>query len=362
MLLGLIIAAAIAGPPTLSEQAATVADAASVAARERLAESVESALLADPDLAHMHAGYTAFLDARPDWEAAELAYTAMRRSSRLFPLLTAFDESLAAAPRSARAYTQFRELQSTQPELRRAVEAIEDSGFDWSLDRLDNVIGTPRASEIDPLARLRSTLGPDAVAALESLQTDPGARRRLEPWWQVQYGDATIGPGPAYADLITALGETPGGLAAWRDREALITADKHSAQWIQYWHRRVAREKTLGPRYYDYVAAANEDASILGSNRAQFAQALAGRTWPPQGEPPALEPDAARPSIHSRPDRESLRPDRPERSSEVVRPRRPVRPSRAGTDSEYTERRPPRPPKPAPPDFVRPNREPVPPR
>ena len=362
MLVYALIAAAVAEPPTASDQANTVAASANAVARQRLADSVESVLLADSDLAYMHAGYTAFLGSRPDWDAAEHAYTAMRRSSRLFPLLTEFDESLAAAPRSALAYSQFREMQSVQPELRRAVEAIEDSGYSWSLDRLDSVVGTPRASEVDPVGRLRSTLGPDAVAALESLQTDPSGRRQLEPWWQIQFGDATTGPGPAYEGLLTALGETPGGLAAWRDREALMIADPAGAAWIKYWHRRVAREEQLGPRYYDYLAAAQEDATILDRNRAAFKTALADRAWPPKSDPPVLASTLEPSPLRNRPNREDARPERPARSSDIIRPRRPVRPTRPGGTRSYDERGPSRPPRPDPPGFVREDRLPRSPR
>ena len=364
MLLWAIITAALAEPPSVLDQADTVAAAAGAVARERLAESVETVLLADPELAYMHAGYTKFLESRPDWESAELAYIAMRRSSRLFPLLTAFDESLAAAPRSALAYAQFRETQSAQPELRSAVEALEDTGLGWSMDRLDSVIGTPRTSEIDPLGRLRSTLGPEAVAALESMQTDPSARRRLDPWWQIQYSEATSGPGPAYEDLLSALRETPGGLAAWREREALMIADKPSARWIKYWHRRVAQEKELGARYYDYLAATQEDASIPKTNQSAFTRVLAGRAWPPEAEPPELDSALLPGTPRDRSDRESVRPERPVRSSDVTRPRRPVRPERPGASSirRYDERGLNRPPRPDPPDFVRRNRQPETPR
>lgn len=327
------------------------------AARTQLAESVEGVLLNDRELAFHHSGYLSYLFGRPDWEAAEAAYAAMQRSSRLHPLLAAFDEALLNSPRADIAYSSFQTILNERPELRGGVEAIEDTELQWTMERLNRVIGSTQTADLDPLARLQDLLGPDAEMAIRNLGTAPTARRRLEPWWQIQYEGGDRGAGRAYRDLVAALRETPGGLAAWRKREALMTSESKDADWVRYWHRRVRRSKDLGARYYDYLAAIRERPGLLDERQQAFRKIVAGRSWPPPGKPPRLE--GAETALEPRPRADTDRRrtpsvDRTTRPTGTNRPVRPTRPVRGGISRpDREDARPQKPPRPQRPDHIR---------
>ena len=354
MLLTLLISASFAAPP----EAAIAEAVADDVARGQLVESVEGALLADKELAFHHAGFLAFWFGRSDWEEAEAGYTAMARSSRLYPLIAAFDEALLGSPRASEAYRSFQAIQLERPDLRDGVEALEDTGLAWTMERLNRVIGPAQAADLDPLARLQDLLGPESETAIRHLGTDPSAQRRLEPWWKLQYDGADRGVGRAYTELVNALRETPGGLAAWRRREVLLAAEPDAAAWVRHWHRRVRRTEPLGARYYDYLAAIQEHPELLDEREQEFRKIVAGRTWPPPGEPPRLEairnPDEPRP----RGDLSRRHTPEVERPARVNRPVSPARPVRGGQSRKaFDDRRPKKPARPEPPSSIREQRD-----
>ncbi len=356
MFLSFLIGALFSIPP----EAGIAEGVADSAARVQLVDSVEGVLLADRDLAFHHWGYFSFLFGRARWEEAEAAYTAMARSARLYPLLGAFDEALLGSPRAAVAYESFQGVQVERPDLRLGVEALEDTGLAWTLERLNRVVGSAQAADLDPVARLQDLLGPDAEAAVRRLGTDPSARRRLEPWWALQYDGADRGVGLAYSELISALRETPGGLAAWRLREALLAREADDGVWVRYWHRRVRRVDGLGARYYDYLKAIQEHPDLLEGHEGDFKKIVAGRSWPPPGEPPALSAilDADKPRPRGDLERRhtpSVR--RPEGPGGIKKPVKPTPPVRGGSARKSLDDRrptkPARPQRPANPGEIR---------
>ena len=350
MVLALLISVSLTIPP----EAAIAEGVADEAARVQLVTSVEDALLADTDLAFHHAGYLAFWMGQSDWAEAEVAYTAMARSSRLYPLLAAFDEALLGSVRADSAYRSFQLMQVERPELRGGVEALEDTGLHWTMDRLNRVIGSAQTAGLDPVTRLQEVLGSESERAIRNLGTDPAARRQLEPWWRLQYDAGDRGAGRAYTELVEALRETPGGLEAWRKREALLAADADAAQWIRYWHRRVRREKELGARYYDYVAAIQERPALQDKRQQAFRKIVGGRSWPPPGTPPKLSgiKELESPRLRGDLDRRHApvvaRPTSPSGLNRPVRPTRPVKGGTARVQSD--DRRPKKPARPERPD------------
>jgi len=350
MILALLIGASFSVPP----EAAIAEGVADEAARVQLVASVEEALLADKELAFHHSGYLSYWFGRPDWEEAEAGYTAMARSSRLYPLLVAFDEALLGSMRADEAYRSFQMIQVERPELRDGVEALEDTGLHWTMDRLNRVIGSTQTADLDPVTRLQELLGPESELAIRNLGTDPSARRRLEPWWRFQYDAGDRGAGRAYTELVAALRETPGGLTAWRKREALLAGDPDGADWVRYWHRRVRREKDLGARYYDYLSAIQERPDLQDERQQDFRKIAGARSWPPVGNPPRLSEIEGANVPRPRGDLDRRRTpsvDRPTSPSGIQRPVRPTRPAKSGTTrNKSDDRRPTKPARPQRPD------------
>jgi len=353
MVLALLIQVSLSIPP----EAAIAEAVADEAARVQLVASVEDVLLADKELAFHHSGYLSYWFGRSDWEAAEAAYVAMQRSSRLHPLLAAFDEALLNSPRADIAYGSFQTILNERPELRGGVESIEDTELQWTMERLNRAIGSTQTADLDPLARLQDLLGSDAEMAIRNLGTAPSARRMLDPWWKFQYDAGDRGAGRAYRDLVAALRETPGGLAAWRKREALMAAEPKDSAWVRYWHRRVRRSNELGARYYDYLAAIRERPELLDKHQQAFQKIVGGRSWPPPGKPPRLEGAeiVREPRPRSEVDRRRTPSvDRRTRPSATNRPARPTRPVSGGISrSDRDERRPQKPPRLQRPDPLR---------
>lgn len=358
MVLALLITTCFAAPPE-----AVIAEAvADDAARAQLVQSVEEVLLADRDLAFHHSGYLSHWFGRSRWAEAEAGYSAMARSSRLYPLLSAFDDALLGSPRADDAYRSFQAVQLERPDLRRGVEALEDTGLSWTLERLDRVIGSTQSLDLDPIARLQELLGPEGETAIRNLGTDPSARRRLEPWWRYQYDARDRGAGRAYSELVAALRETPGGLSAWRRREALMAREADDAAWIRYWHRLVRRTKGLGARYYDYLAAIQERPGLMDERQLEFRKIVAGRSWPPPGNPPRLMAHAGAEEPRLRGDLDRRRTpsvERSQRPSGANQPVRPVAPVRGGARKKAVpdDWRPAKPVRPKPPDRIREYRE-----
>ncbi len=353
MILALLIGASFSIPP----EAAIAEGVADEAARAQLVSSVEGVLLADKELAFHHSGYLSFLFGRARWEEAEAAYTAMARSSRLYPLLGAFDEALLRSPRADVAYASFQAAQLERPDLRAGVVALEDTGLAWTLERLNRVIGSAQSADLDPVSRLQELLGPEAETAVRNLGTDPAARRQLEPWWRLQYDAADRGAGLAYTELLSALRETPGGLAAWRSREELLTREADDAAWVRYWHRRVRRTEGLDARYYDYLAAIQEHPELLEESDRNFRRVVGGRSWPPPGAPPRQKAIVNADEPRQRGDldrRHTPSVQRPKSPSGVKKPVKPTRPVRGGAARKKSDdRRPTKPARPQRPDSIR---------
>lgn len=363
MISGLILVAAVA---TLGD---TPVDAPrAIEATPRVARA-EQALEADSTLLDLHRSYLALLDSDPDLAATENVYNEVAVLSRFRQMVGAFEEAVAAQPKTrAIVYAYYASLNRNEI-LRRHADAIHRIGWseaatnkgtlpalaylranpDTAIRFLENpalALPTPEALySLRTQFRSRPELREELQGHFTSLHEEAEAHQSLFPAWKsLNTGQTDLAA--SYQDLIQYLARSPHYFWIYHRRMAKLAADPSTMEWIQHLHARIRRDPALRDTYFTYLQTLRREPARAEAAAARWNEAHGpAPAWPPEGRPPALDPIAtSEPSVR--------RPDDPRTT--FVMPTIPSGPTIGGREGIAFPKRPTRPIRPTRPEKEKP--------
>lgn len=303
---------------------------------------VHGALMDNAELADLHRGFEAFLDARPEVGLGERAYQELLLLPSFRDRVDAFEEKLRAKKQSGLFRRYYRAL-GKDPDARSAVEAlmrleVREGARDVGLrDALAYLKGHP-STALDFLAHpnrlvptpealwpLRNRLRRDDALRKELLQLfteldrSPAAHGAVYPWWEAAYleEDETSEADETYRALEDYLVRFPSRLWTWHRRNLVWSDYRGAEEWRDYWYGRIRRDENLGGAYFTYVNALRDEPALEESVEDTLLEAHGlAPAWPPAAPPPDLPPWPS-------PDEAIAEPERPRRPD----PPRPERPN-----------------------------------
>jgi len=181
-----------------------------------LLDRVWNALQSDTGLANHHRGYLAYLEAHPEFAAAEDVYSDLTTLSGFRGVVWAFDEALQRAPGQQDRYDRFCAALVKHEGVRTAVEALQDLEYRERILRRDGSAGLrylrARPDEAirflerprrllpvpEPLRPLRSALDRDRdlrdelLARFRALDRHAAAHADVFPWWRTPGEDGGL--------------------------------------------------------------------------------------------------------------------------------------------------------------------------
>lgn len=266
------------------------------------ARAVEQVFRAKPELAEIHRGYLAYLDAHPALAEAEARVNALRLEDAFARAVSAFEEWLLGERGAFARYVVFLEGVSRNGDLPDALGVIENFragmrglratspyGLELNAEAALSFLRDPQnLTAIPPefvpyVARLQrdAALRDRLMRALESVDRATAHTPEIAAWWLGFVSMGTVPEAVSEFDGYLRAQEDVGGL--WRERIAAFDGDENALAWVTYWHGRVRREPRLARDYYTYLEWLRRQ-----GDRAD-AMADVGASWPPERKPPALE-------------------------------------------------------------------------